>query len=79
MDPLAGRPAELLVRSGSRLAARLGLSPVVIGLTVVSNGTSLPELAIGIDAARSGSAGLATGNIVGTYPVNLLFPGGLPP
>ncbi|MET0190852.1 MAG: calcium/sodium antiporter [Pseudonocardia sediminis] len=69
--------AELLVRSGSRLATRLGLSPMVIGLTVVSIGTSLPELAIGIDAARSGSPGLATGNIVGTNLVNLLFVLGL--
>lgn len=69
--------AELLVRSGSQLAARIGLSPMVIGLTVVSIGTSLPELAIGIDAAWSGSAGLATGNIVGTNLVNLLFVLGL--
>lgn len=69
--------AELLVRAGSRLASRLGLSPMIIGLTVVSVGTSLPELAIGIDAARSGSAGLATGNIVGTNLVNLLFVLGL--
>ncbi|MEQ3553303.1 calcium/sodium antiporter [Pseudonocardia nematodicida] len=72
---LAG--AELLVRAGCRLAARLGMSPMIIGLTVVSVGTSLPELAIGIDAARSGSAGLATGNIVGTNLVNLLFVLGL--
>ncbi|MEJ8281385.1 calcium/sodium antiporter [Pseudonocardia spirodelae] len=69
--------AELLVRSGSRLATRLGLSPVVIGLTVVSVGTSLPELAIGIDAARSGSPGIATGNIVGTNLANLLLVLGL--
>ncbi|MBO4237772.1 MULTISPECIES: calcium/sodium antiporter [Pseudonocardia] len=69
--------AELLVRSGSRLATRLGLSPMVIGLTVVSVGTSLPELAIGIDAARSGSPGIATGNIVGTNLANLLLVLGL--
>jgi cation:H+ antiporter len=68
---LAG--AELLVRSGTRLAARWGLSPTVIGLTVVSIGTSLPELAIGIGAARADSAGLAVGNIVGTNVVNLLL------
>jgi cation:H+ antiporter len=65
--------AEVLVRSGSGLAARLGVGPMVIGLTVVSIGTSLPELAIGIDAARTGSPGLAVGNIVGTNLVNLLF------
>ncbi|HWD46564.1 MAG TPA: calcium/sodium antiporter [Actinomycetota bacterium] len=46
---------------------------MVVGLTVVSIGTSLPELAIGIDAARSGSPALAVGNIVGTNLVNLLF------
>jgi cation:H+ antiporter len=45
----------------------------VIGLTVVSIGTSMPELAIGIDAARQGSPGLAVGNIVGTNLVNLLL------
>jgi cation:H+ antiporter len=42
--------AELLVRGGSKLAIRLGVTPIVIGLTVVSIGTSMPELAIGIDA-----------------------------
>ncbi len=67
---LAG--AEVLVRAGTRVATRLGIPPIVIGLTVVSVGTSLPELAIGVDAARSGSPGLATGNIVGTNLVNLL-------
>ena len=42
-------------------------------MTVVSLGTSMPELAIGIDAARQGSAGLAVGNIVGTNLVNILL------
>jgi cation:H+ antiporter len=65
--------AELLVRGGSNLAIRLGVTPIVIGLTVVSIGTSMPELAIGIDAARQGSPGLAVGNIVGTNLVNLLL------
>ena len=65
--------AELLVRGGSKLAIRLGVTPIVIGLTVVSIGTSMPELAIGIDAARQGSPGLAVGNIVGTNLVNLLL------
>jgi hypothetical protein len=54
--------AELLVRGATALASRLGIRPIVIGLTVVSLGTSLPELAIGIDAARQGSPGLAVGN-----------------
>jgi len=65
--------AELLVRGGTGLALRLGITPIVIGVTVVSLGTSMPELAVGIDAARQGSAGLAVGNIVGTNLVNLLL------
>nr|WP_281386403.1 calcium/sodium antiporter [Jiangella mangrovi] len=68
---LAG--AELLVRGGTGLALRLGIAPIVVGVTVVALGTSLPELAVGIDAARQGSAGLAVGNIVGTNLVNLLL------
>ncbi|WP_248305668.1 calcium/sodium antiporter [Agromyces sp. H66] len=65
--------AELLVRGGTRLAARLGISPMVIGVTVVSLGTSIPELAIGIDAALRGSGSLALGNIAGTNTLNLLL------
>ncbi|WP_229662312.1 calcium/sodium antiporter [Agromyces bauzanensis] len=65
--------AELLVRGGTRLAARLGISPMVIGVTVVSLGTSTPELAIGIDAALQGSSSLALGNIAGTNTLNLLL------
>ncbi|MFI7066004.1 calcium/sodium antiporter [Kribbella sp. NPDC050124] len=65
--------AELVVRGGTGLALRLGIAPIVVGVTVVSLGTSMPELAIGIDAARQGSAGLAVGNIVGTNLVNLLL------
>jgi cation:H+ antiporter len=65
--------ADLLVRAGSGLASWLGIRPMMIGLTVVSLGTSVPELAIGIDAAVSGSPGLAVGNIVGTNLVNLLL------
>jgi cation:H+ antiporter len=57
--------ADLLVRGGAALAAQLGVKPIVVGLTVVSLGTSLPELAIGVDAVRQGSPGLAVGNIVG--------------
>src|SRR5262245_32609329 len=69
--------AELLVRGGSGLAASLGIRPMVIGLTVVSLGTSVPELAIGIDAAVSGSPELAVGNVVGANLVNLLLVLGL--
>src|SRR5262245_25528192 len=65
--------ADLLVRGGAALASRLGVRPIVVGLTVVALGTSLPELAVGIDAVRQGSPGLAVGNIVGTNLVNILF------
>lgn len=65
--------AEVLVRGGSAIATRLGVSPLLIGLTVVSIGTSLPELAVGIDAARLGAGPLAIGNIAGTNIVNLLL------
>ncbi len=65
--------AELVVRGGSRVAARFGISPIVIGVTVVALGTSAPELAIGIGAALRGSGSLAVGNIAGTNVLNLLF------
>ena len=65
--------AELLVRAGSRLADRFGVRPIIVGLTVVALGTSVPELAVGIDAALTGSPGLAVGNIVGTNLVNILL------
>src|SRR5690606_10839987 len=65
--------AEFLTRSGTRLAARLGVSPTIIGLTVVALGTSTPELAIAIDAALKGNGDLAVGNIAGTNVVNILL------
>ncbi len=65
--------AEFVVRGGAKLAARLGVSPLIIGLTVVAIGTSAPELAIGIDAALQGNGALAVGNIAGTNTFNLLF------
>ncbi|WP_280418830.1 calcium/sodium antiporter [Nocardia carnea] len=65
--------AELVVREGSAIAARFGISPLVVGMTIVSLGTSLPELAVGLNAARHGNAGLAVGNIVGTNVVNILL------
>ncbi|GAA0938213.1 calcium/sodium antiporter [Pseudonocardia zijingensis] len=65
--------AETVVREGSALAARFNVSPLVVGMTVVSLGTSLPELAIGLNAAQQGNGGLAVGNIVGTNLVNILL------
>jgi cation:H+ antiporter len=64
--------ADLLVRGGAALASHLGVRPIVVGLTVAL-GTSLPELAVGIDAVRQGSPGLAVGNIVGANLVMILF------
>lgn len=65
--------ANLVVHGGAALAARLGIPRIVVGLTVVSIGTSLPELAIGIDAAARDAGALAIGNIAGTNIVNLLL------
>ena len=69
--------AESLVRGSSRLAARSGLSPVVIGLTVVAFGTSAPELAVSIGAAAGGESEIALGNVVGSNIANVLLVLGL--
>jgi len=68
---LAG--AELLVRGASQLAVSLGISPLVVGLTVVSYGTSAPELAIGIGAALDGQPDIVLGNVVGSNIANVLL------
>ncbi len=65
--------AEWLVRGAARLARLWGLTPLVIGLTVVAFGTSSPELAVTVQAALSGSADLAFGNVVGSNIFNVLF------
>ncbi len=65
--------AELVVWGGSRLAAQLGVPPLMVGLTVVAIGTSAPELAVGIEASLLGSGSLAVGNIAGTNTFNILF------
>lgn len=79
--------AEGLVRGASRLATRIGLSPIVVGLTVVAFGTSAPELAVSIGSSLSGQAEVALGNVVGSNIFNVLAvlglsatvaPGGLP-
>lgn len=65
--------SEVLVRQGTRLAMLAGISPVVVGLTVVAIGTSAPELAVGVEAALLGKGSLAVGNIAGTNTFNILF------
>jgi cation:H+ antiporter len=64
---------ELLVRGAVRIAERLKLSPMLIGLTIVGMGTSMPELATSVQAALAGSPGIAVGNIVGSNIANLLL------
>lgn len=68
---------ELLVRGAVHVAAALGVSPLVIGLTLVGFGTSTPELVTSIQAALAGSPGIAYGNIVGSNIANLLLIGGV--
>jgi cation:H+ antiporter len=65
--------AELLVRGASGLAGRVGISPLVIGLTVVAFGTSSPELAVSVGSAWSGDADIALGNVIGSNIFNVLF------
>ncbi len=65
--------AELLVRSASTLARRLGIPPLIIGLTVVAMGTSAPELAVSLGAAWSGQGDLAVGNVIGSNIFNVLL------
>lgn len=64
---------DLVVDSASKIAAAFGLSQTLIGLTVIAIGTSLPELATSIIAARKGESGLALGNVVGSNIFNILF------
>ena len=65
--------AELLVRGAAGLAIALGISPLVVGLTVVAFGTSAPELAVSTLAAWHGQAGLALGSVVGSNICNILL------
>jgi len=65
--------AELLVRGASKLALRFGISPLVVGLTVVAFGTGAPELAVSMQAAMSNQADIAVGNVVGSNILNVLF------
>jgi cation:H+ antiporter len=65
--------AELLVRGASKLALSFGVSPLVVGLTVVSFGTSAPEVAVSVGAALDGNTDIALGNVVGSNIFNVLF------
>jgi cation:H+ antiporter len=64
---------EWLVRGAVALAGRFGLPPLLIGLTVVGFGTSMPELLVSLQAARVGSPDIAVGNVVGSNIANILL------
>ena len=64
---------DLLVRGAVDLARHLGVSPLLIGLTLVGFGTSTPELVASIQAALAGSPGIAVGNVVGSNICNILL------
>lgn len=64
---------ELFVRGASSIARDLGVSDAVIGLTLVAGGTSLPELATSIVAARKGNGGIAIGNVIGSNLFNVFW------
>lgn len=65
--------SNLFVDSASSIARTLGLSDAIIGLTIVAGGTSLPELATSVVAARKGNSAIAIGNVVGSNVLNILL------
>ncbi len=65
--------AEIMVRGAVGMAQRLGVSTMVIGMTVVAFGTSAPELVVSLNAAFSGAPGLSIGNLVGSNIANILL------
>jgi len=70
--------AEILVRGATIVATDLGISPLIIGLTIVAIGTSLPELAASVISAIKGHHDIAIGNIIGSNIFNLLLVIGIP-
>ena len=64
---------KLFVGGATEVARLLGLSEAIIGITIVSVGSSLPELAVSINAARKGNAGIALGNVLGSNILNIFF------
>lgn len=65
--------AEGLVHGAARLAQRLGIPPIIVGLTIVAFGTSSPEMAVSVQSALGGEADIALGNIVGSNITNVLL------
>lgn len=64
--------AEWMVKGSSTLALRLGMQPVIVGLTIVAFGTSAPELIVSVDAAMAHQSGISIGNVVGSNFFNIL-------
>ena len=62
---------ELLVRYASSIAVKASIPPVIIGLTIVSLGTSAPEVMASVRAALNGNPGIAIGNVIGSNIANL--------
>ena len=65
--------AEFMVRGAASMAMLLGISPLIVGLTVVAFGTSAPELAIAVKSSLDGQADIALGNVVGSNILNILL------
>ncbi len=65
--------AQVLVRGASKLALSFGISPLVVGLTVVAFGTSAPEFAVSLRSSFAGQVDIALGNVVGSNIFNVLF------
>jgi cation:H+ antiporter len=65
--------AEWLIDGASKIATRLGVSPLVVGLTIVSIGTSLPEFVVSILAVLENNSGIAVGNVVGSNIANIFI------
>ena len=63
--------AEYLIKGGVAIAKKLGVSPLLIGLTLVAFGTSAPELVVSIQAALTNSGDIAVGNVVGSNICNV--------
>ena len=64
--------SNVFVDSASNVAASLGVSQGIIGLTIVAGGTSLPELATSVVAAKKGNSAIAIGNVIGSNVFNIL-------
>ena len=69
--------ADKYVEGASALARKMGVSPLLVGLTIVAFGTSMPELAVSVTAALRGANEIAVGNVVGSNMFNLLVVAGL--